>query len=113
MIAKSTLVWLSQLSEAYGRPIRHLDDIPNEELDLLAARGFNALWLIGLWQRSNASKVIKRLCGNPEAEASAYSVYDYDIAPELGGCRPSLCSRSAAVCAVYALQAIWFQIIQE
>ena len=85
MIAKSTLVWLSQLSEAYERPIRHLDDIPNEELDLLAARGFNALWLIGLWQRSNASKVIKRLCGNPEAEASAYSVYDYDIAPELGG----------------------------
>lgn len=85
MIAKSTLVWLSQLSETYGRPISHLDEIPNEELDTLAARGFNGLWLIGLWQRSNASKTIKRLCGNPEAEASAYSVYDYDIAQELGG----------------------------
>jgi len=85
LLAKSTLVWLDQLSKQYGRAITRLDAIPDEELDTLAARGFNALWLIGLWERSAASKEIKRRSGNPEAEASAYSLHDYDIAVELGG----------------------------
>ncbi len=85
MMAKSTLVWLSQLSAAYGRDIRRLDQIPDEELDRLAARGFNSLWLIGLWERSDASARIKHLCGNPEAAASAYSLFGYEIAGELGG----------------------------
>jgi glycosidase len=85
MIAKSTLVWLHQLSVAYGREVRTLDQIPDEELDLLASRGFNSLWLIGLWERSEASRRIKQICGNAEAAASAYSLFDYDIASELGG----------------------------
>jgi glycosidase len=85
LIAKSTLVWLYQLSQKYGRPIERLDQIPDEELDLLARRGFTGLWLIGLWERSNASKTIKQWTGNPEAAASAYSLHDYDIAGELGG----------------------------
>ena len=85
MMAKSTLVWLHQLSVAYGRDIRTLDAIPDEELDSLAMRGFNGLWLIGLWERSQASAEIKRRCGNPEAAASAYSLFDYEIAGELGG----------------------------
>jgi hypothetical protein len=85
MMAKSTLVWLHQLSVAYGRDIRTLDAIPDEELDNLAMRGFNGLWLIGLWERSPASAEIKRRCGNPEAAASAYSLMDYEIAGELGG----------------------------
>jgi glycosidase len=85
LIAKSTLVWLYQLSQQYGRPITRLDEIPDETLDELARRGFTGLWLIGLWERSNASKTIKQWTGNPEAAASAYSLYDYDIAQELGG----------------------------
>ncbi len=85
LMAKSTLVWLSQLSRQYGRDIRTLDQVPDEELDLLALRGFNALWLIGLWERSQASAEIKRRNGNPEAAASAYSLFDYEIAGELGG----------------------------
>lgn len=85
IIAKSTLVWLDQLSKWYGREIRTLDAIPDEEIDKLAMQGFTGLWLIGLWQRSTASRRIKNLCGNPEAEASAYSLYDYEIADELGG----------------------------
>lgn len=85
MMAKSTLVWLDQLSKAYGREIRTLDAIPEEELDILASRGFNALWLIGIWERSQASRRIKELCGNPEAAPSAYSLFDYEIAWELGG----------------------------
>jgi len=85
IIAKSTLVWLDQLSRWYGREIRTLNQVPDEEIDKLAAQGFTGLWLIGLWQRSSASRRIKNLCGNPEAEASAYSLYDYEIADELGG----------------------------
>ena len=85
MIAKSTLVWLDQLSRRYGRHIATLDRIPDEELDILASRGINALWLIGLWERSAASAGIKVRCGNPEAAASAYSLFDYEIASELGG----------------------------
>ena len=85
MLAKSTLVWLDQLSKQYQKSITRLDQIPDEELDLLSNRGFSALWLIGLWERSSASKQIKRTCGNPEAESSAYSLKRYEIAEELGG----------------------------
>jgi len=85
LIAKSTLVWLFQISQKYGREITQLDQIPDEELDELARRGFTGLWLIGLWERSKASRTIKQWMGNPEAAASAYSLHDYDIAGELGG----------------------------
>jgi glycosidase len=85
LIAKSTYVWLAQLSKRYGRNINRLDLVPDEELDTLAARGMNSLWLIGIWERSRASETIKKLCGNADAVASAYSLFDYRIADDLGG----------------------------
>jgi glycosidase len=85
LIAKNTYVWLDQLSKKHQRSITRLDQIPDEELDTLAKRGLTALWLIGLWERSSASRKIKQMMGNPEAVASAYSVFDYRIADELGG----------------------------
>ncbi len=85
LIAKNSYVWLDQLSKKYQRSITHLDQIPDEELDQLARWGFTGLWLIGLWERSKASARIKQLCGNPEAIASAYSLFDYEIAWDLGG----------------------------
>lgn len=85
MMAKSTLVWLDQLSKKYGRDISRLDQIPDEELDMLKDGGFTALWLIGLWERSPASKKIKVLCGNPDAESSAYSLKGYEISARIGG----------------------------
>ena len=85
LMAKSTYVWLAQLSRQYGRRIARLDEIPDEALQTLAERGINSLWLIGIWERSRASETIKRLCGNQEAVASAYSLYDYRIAEDLGG----------------------------
>jgi len=85
MIAKNAFVWLDQLSKKYNRRISRLDEIPDEELDQLRNWNFTALWLIGVWERSNASRKIKQLTGNPEAAASAYSLYDYEIASELGG----------------------------
>ncbi|MGB9585824.1 MAG: alpha-amylase family glycosyl hydrolase, partial [Anaerolineales bacterium] len=85
MIAKNTYVWLDQLSKKYQQPIYHLDQIPEAELEQLAKWGFTALWLIGLWERSPASQRIKQLRGNPDAVASAYSLFDYTIANDLGG----------------------------
>ncbi len=85
LIAKNTYVWLDQLSKQNGYAITRLDQIPDQELDTLARWGFTGLWLIGLWERSTASQTIKQLCGNPEAVASAYSLYDYQIAAGLGG----------------------------
>jgi glycosidase len=85
LMAKSTLVWLDQLSKKYDRSIERLDQIPDKELDALQQQGFTGLWLIGLWERSEASRRIKQSMGNNEAEASAYSLHDYEIADKLGG----------------------------
>ena len=85
LMAKSTYVWLEQLSKKYQRHIHRLDQIPEEELQLLATRGITGLWLIGLWERSTASRTIKRLRGHADAVASAYSLKGYEIAEDLGG----------------------------
>jgi hypothetical protein len=85
LMAKSTYVWLEQLSKKYQRHIYQLDQIPLEELQLLRDRGMTGLWLIGLWERSKASQTIKRLRGQADAVASAYSLMDYRIAEDLGG----------------------------
>jgi glycosidase len=85
LLAKMVYVWLGQLSKKYGEAITRLDQIPDAELDTLAGWGITGLWLIGLWERSPASQQIKRLCGNPEAISSAYSLFDYTIAADLGG----------------------------
>jgi glycosidase len=85
MMAKNAPVWLFQLSQKYGYPITTLDQVPDRELELLSQRGFNSLWLIGIWQRSSASRRIKQMAGNQEALASAYSLYDYSISHDLGG----------------------------
>jgi hypothetical protein len=85
LLAKNAYVWLDQLSKKYQREINRLDMIPDEELDNVVRWGFSGLWLIGLWERSPASKRIKQLRGNPDAVASAYSLYSYDIANDLGG----------------------------
>jgi len=85
LLAKNTYVWLDQLSKKYDRDIRRLDQIPDEELDQLAKWNFTGLWLIGIWERSEASRRIKHIMGNTDAVSSAYSLYDYEIAHDLGG----------------------------
>ena len=83
--AKHLLVWLAQLSQRYGTPIRRLDEIPDEELELLAGRGVSALWPIGIWRRSAASRAMKVNAGDPDAEGSAYAVSEYVVDEALGG----------------------------
>ena len=85
LLAKSTYVWLDQLSRSYNTEIKRLDQIPDEELEKISSMGFTGLWLIGIWERSRASAEIKKRTGNPEAMSSAYSIFDYNISPDLGG----------------------------
>ncbi len=85
LLAKNAYVWLDQLSKKYQQHLTRLDQIPDEELDKLARWGISGLWLIGLWERSPASKRIKQMRGNPDAVASAYSLFSYDVAKDLGG----------------------------
>jgi glycosidase len=85
LMAKNTYVWMDQLSKKYGRLIDRLDQIPDEELEQLGRWGVTGLWLIGVWERSPASQRIKVLCGNADAVPSAYSLYDYQIADDIGG----------------------------
>jgi len=85
MMAKNVFVWLNQLSREFQRPIERLDQVPDETLDQLAQWGFTGLWLIGMWERSEASREIKQMTGNPDAVASAYSLARYQIAARLGG----------------------------
>ncbi len=97
LLAKNAYVWLDQLSNKYRRHLRTLDQIPDEELDRLAEQGITGLWLIGLWRRSNASRKIKQMMGDPEAIASAYSLDDYAIAEELGGPQAAANLRERAI----------------
>jgi hypothetical protein len=76
MLAKMSYVWLDQLSRKYRCPIHRLDQVPDEEIDILARWGFTGLWLIGLWERSPASQRVKQIAGNPDAISYAYSLYD-------------------------------------
>ena len=45
----NTRVWLTELSRKLGRSAT-LDDIPDAELDRLAAKGFDWVWFLSVWQ---------------------------------------------------------------
>jgi len=109
IMAKNTYVWLHQLSEKHKTLITRLDQIPDEELDRLARWGFTGLWLIGLWERSVASRKIKQMCGNPEAVSSAYSLYDYQVAADLGGSSLTKTCASVPGSVASAWPATWCQ----
>ena len=85
LIAKSTYVWLEQLSRFYGRHIHRLDQIPDEELRRLAAHGINSLWLIGLWERSLASQTHQATVRQPRRGRLCLLAVRYHIAADLGG----------------------------
>ncbi len=53
----NTWAWLEKLSARLGRTIR-LADVPDSEWDALARKGFDIVWLMGVWQRSPESRRI-------------------------------------------------------
>jgi glycosidase len=59
----NTRVWLTELSQALGRPAT-LDDIPDAQLDRVAGMGFDWVWLLSVWRTGAAAQRISR--SNPE-----------------------------------------------
>ena len=49
----NTWVWLNELSRKYNRSVTLLS-VPPQEWDFLSSFGFDALWFMGVWERSPA-----------------------------------------------------------
>jgi glycosidase len=91
-------VWLDELSRRHGRRIT-LGDVPAEAWDEVARPGIDAVWLMGVWERSPAAAAIARSDPSMRAAAaealpnlddrdvvgSAYAVRRYAVDPALGG----------------------------
>ena len=94
----NTWVWLSDLSRKYKKKI-DLSRVPSAEWDAIAAYGFNAVWLMGVWQRSpagiavaNQNKSLQEDFWRALADfrrednvGSPYCVRDYMVDQHLGG----------------------------
>src|SRR5271157_816258 len=91
-------VWLSELSKKAGKPVA-LSSVPAAEWDAIAALGFDAVWLMGVWERSPAGIAIanknpglledfRRALPDFRPEhnvGSPYCVRRYEVDPHLGG----------------------------
>jgi hypothetical protein len=53
----NTWVWLCELSQKYGKRV-DLSSVPLVEWDVIAAYGFDVVWLMGVWERSPAGIAI-------------------------------------------------------
>jgi hypothetical protein len=53
----NTWVWLTDLSQKYGRTVNLLS-VPSGEWDAIAAYGFDSVWFMGVWERSPAGIAI-------------------------------------------------------
>ena len=94
----NTATWLQHLGRSLGRPAR-LGDVPGSEWDALAALPVDAVWLMGVWQRSPIGRTIAlaapQLLDGYQAAlpdvheddvlGSPYSVRDYVVDERFGG----------------------------
>src|SRR5277367_6388527 len=94
----NTWAWLSDLSRKYGKTL-DLSSVPSQEWDAIAAYGFDAVWLMGVWERSPAGIAIanrneglledfrRALPDFSPADnvGSPYSIRRYIVDPHLGG----------------------------
>ena len=94
----NTAVWLERLGRPRGRPLT-LDEVPGEQWDALARLPVDAVWLMGVWQRSPAG--IEIALRNPDVDrgnraalpdlrpedviGSPYCVRDYVVDDRFGG----------------------------
>ncbi len=100
----NTWVWLNELGQKYHKPVT-LATVPSEEWEQIASFGFDAVWLMGVWERSLAGIEIsmqnkgllddfRRALPDFKAEdnvGSPYCVRRYVVDGHLGGA-PGLAS---------------------
>ncbi len=89
--------WLQTLSQKYNRPVT-LADVPDADLDEIASWPFDAVWLMGVWERSAEGRRIALEHPGLQHEyhralpdftpedviGSPYSVYRYVVDAHLG-----------------------------
>jgi glycosidase len=94
----NTRVWLTELGRTLGR-MATLDDIPDAELDRLAALGLDWIWLLSVWQTGSVGQQVSR--SNPEwrrefqetlpdlreedIAGSGFAITGYTVPANLGG----------------------------
>lgn len=67
----NTQITLQELASALGRPAT-FDDIPDTVLDAIVAGGFDALWMLGVWETGNEGRRISRTDPSVVAEVAAH-----------------------------------------
>jgi hypothetical protein len=94
----NTWVWLNALSRTTRRRVR-LGDVPDDELARIADHGFDAVWLMGVWERSAGCRDVARTAPGLQDEyrralpdvttddivGSPYAVAQYRVDDALGG----------------------------
>ncbi|MGE5309594.1 MAG: alpha-amylase family glycosyl hydrolase [Sphaerimonospora mesophila] len=95
----NTATYLRALSDRHSQTIT-LATIPGEELARIAASGFDAVWLMGIWQRSRvaielalanqplldeARELLPDFRTNSDIIGSAYSIKSYTVNQQFGG----------------------------
>ena len=97
LLQVSARPWLYQLSQERGTTIKSLKQIPDDVFDSIKARGFDFLWVMGVWDvgtygyqhdRTTQSLVegFKTLLDDytdEDAIGSPYAITDYNCNPEL------------------------------
>jgi hypothetical protein len=103
----NTWVWLVELSRKYRKSV-DLATVPKQEWDAIAAHGFDAVWFMGVWERSPAGIGIsmqnagliedfRRVLPDFSAEdnvGSPYCVRRYVVDEHLGGPQGLAAARS-------------------
>jgi hypothetical protein len=91
-------VWLTDLSQKLGRRAT-LDDLPDAELDRLAALGFDWIWFLSVWQTGPAAQQVSRSNAGWRQEfqetlpdlreddiaGSGFAIQNYTVHRDLGG----------------------------
>jgi hypothetical protein len=104
----NTWIWLEELRRRLGKKIG-LAGVPAKEWDRIAALGFDAVWLMGVWQRSPAGIAIalendglvdsfREALPDFDAEdvvGSPYCIRGYEVDANLGGAKGLASARKA------------------
>ena len=94
----NTRVWLTELARAKARPVT-LYDVPDNELDRLAAAGFDWVWLLSVWSTGPRGREVSRSSAEWRKEftetlpdlrdddigGSGFAITSYQVEPALGG----------------------------